>query len=316
MALPGASRPHPGPSVAAPGPALAPPSRPGPGPTLRPACPRAPARPAAAPGRPTHSAAAKRPRACDLGGVREEKEGAGVGGGVNPLPRSRRAPRGRLRVTSGGAWSGSRHRPAPSRGRRSQGEGQSWAAFLSGVAPVSPGLTPRRGRARQGPEAKCLPLPTCSAGPTAPDVQRGRLARNASAPSAQRPTRPRAARPRVHGAAACAAHVGPAASAVALPAPEWFRPRGPRSAVRGGRRSGRAACRAHAAGPSCPAPWLLPCGALDAWARNGAHGAGGQHRPPCRARDPAAGLRPEKDWARPRFLPAWVPAPPREAVPG
>lgn len=52
--------------------------------------PKAPARPAAQPGRSTHSAAAETPRACDLGGVRQGKEGAGAGGGGNPLPRGLR----------------------------------------------------------------------------------------------------------------------------------------------------------------------------------------------------------------------------------
>lgn len=52
-----------------------------------------PARPAPRPARPTNLAAAEKPRACDSGGVRHGKEGAGTGGGDNSLPRSLRNQR-------------------------------------------------------------------------------------------------------------------------------------------------------------------------------------------------------------------------------
>lgn len=92
---PEASGPHPGPGAAAArGLARGSPPRPTethPAPCSAPRqSPKAPARPAAWTGLPTHSAAAKRPHACDRGGVRKGKESAGAGGGGNPLPRSLR----------------------------------------------------------------------------------------------------------------------------------------------------------------------------------------------------------------------------------
>lgn len=70
-------------------------------PTPCPACPPRHSRPrpgpAARPSRPTHSAVAEQPHACDLGGVSDGKEIAGAGDGSNSLPRSlrdlRSAPR-------------------------------------------------------------------------------------------------------------------------------------------------------------------------------------------------------------------------------
>lgn len=82
--------PHRGRAWPGPGPPVSPPGTP-----PAPRGPRGPdlARAPAPPGRPTHSAAAtERPRACDLGSVGDGKEGAGVGGGGNPLPRSLRDP--------------------------------------------------------------------------------------------------------------------------------------------------------------------------------------------------------------------------------